>query len=258
MGRYIWIFWAWVCSASSLVQPASASEDLLVPNPTELSGTWYLRIRTATDARIPIIGTTHIRSTTHLLATIQDTPSGLTQTQQTCSVDNRPSRSITRTVLPEAFIAHLPIKTYPVQLTTKPDGTIDYSADLKQQYVGYDGAKANGTIPDSRKHPAVFDWDEDGFPGASVLIDIPLFGHIRIYLVQTNHTFLQGVVVSTDRVEGTTHQRLLNQRTIGADNRLFAANPKLTVGTGHDHFEMMRIEEGATCKDIVRLAEGSF
>jgi len=258
MGRFIWMFGTLVCAVSSLVQPAFASEDLLDSEPVDLSGTWYLRIRTATDAKIPIIGTTHIRSTTHLLSTIQNTPSGLKQTQQTCSVDNRPSRSITRTVLPEAFITHLPIKTYPVQLTTKADGTIGYSADLQQQYVGYDGAIANGTIPESRKDPAVTDWDEDGKPGASVLIEIPLFGHIRIYLVQTNHTFLRGIVMGTDRVEGTTHQKLLEQRTIGADNRLFAANPKLTVSTGHNHFEMMRTEEGATCKDIVRLAKGSF
>lgn len=258
MGRFIWILVGLVCAVSSLVQPASASEDQLAKQHVDLSGTWYLRIRTATDAKIAIIGTTHIRSTTHLLATIQDTPSGLKQTQQTCSVDNRPSRSITRTVLPEAFIAHLPVKTYPIQITAKADGTIGYSADLKQQYVGYDGAIANGTIPESRKDPAVTDWDEDGYPGASVLVDIPLFGHIRIYLVQTNHTFLRGVVMGTDRVEGTTHLKLLDQRTIGADNRLFAANPKLTIGTGHNHFEMMRTEEGATCKDIVRLAEGSF
>ena len=233
-------------------------EDLLTQATPDLSGTWYLRIRTATNVRVPIIGSTYIRSTTHLLATTQSTPTGLEQTQQTCSVDNRPSRSITRTVLPEAFIAHLPIKTYPVQLTQKADGTIGYSADLQQQYVGYDGAIANGTIPESKKDPAITDWDEDGFPGASVLVDIPLLGHIRIYMIQTNHTFLRGAVISSDQVEGTTHQRVLEQRTIGASNRLFAATPKLTIGTGHNNFEMTRIPEGSTCKDIKRLSEGTF
>ena len=42
-------------------------------------------------------------------------------------------------------------------------------------------------IPRDKKHPAIFDWDEDGKPGASVLVDVPIIGHIRIYMVQTNH-----------------------------------------------------------------------
>ena len=227
-------------------------------NPIDLSGTWYLRIRTATNAKVPIIGSTYIRSTTHLLTTIEATDTGFNQTQKTCVVDNRPDRSITRTVLPKAFIDHLPVKTYPIELSPNADGTMAYRADLIQQYVGYDGVKANGTIPSRAKDPAVFDWDEDGKPGASVLVDIPIIGHVRIYMVQTNHTVLTGTVKNADRIEGKTNQLLLQQRTIGADNRLLAANPKLSVGEGHDRFEMVRTKPGSTCADIKRLAEGTF
>ena len=226
--------------------------------PIDISGTWYMRIRTATNAKVPIIGNTYIRSTTHLLTRIERTEDGFQQTQKTCVVDNRPDRSITRTVLPKAFIDHLPVKTYPVVLTPLPDGRTAYNADLVQQYVGYDGKKANGTIPEDSEDPAVFDWDEDGKPGASVLIDIPIIGHVRIYMVQTTHTFLEGTVQNAEKIEGSTKQRLLQQRTIGADNRLLAANPKLTIGEGHDKFELMRIESEATCADIKRLAKGTF
>lgn len=236
----------------SLWSPSAAAE---IP---DLTGSWYLTIRTATNAKVPIIGNTNIKSTTHLLVSIDESEGVLSQTQQTCVVDNRPSRSITRTVLPKAFIEHLPIKTYPISVTEQPDGTVAYYADLVQQYVGYDGAKANGVIPQRAKDPAVFDWDEDGKPGASVLIDIPIIGHVRIYMVQTNHTVLTGTVQSSDRIEGRTKQLLLQQRTIGADNRLLAANPKLTVADGHNHFELSRIEMGSTCTDIARLAKGRF
>jgi len=224
----------------------------------ELAGTWYLRIRTATDARVPIIGNTHIRSTTHLLVSITDADGVLNQTQKTCIVDSRPSRSITRTVLPKAFVDHLPVKTYPVSVSESEDGSWTYNADLHQQYVGYDGVKAGGVIPDNAKDPSVFDWDEDGKPGASILIDLPLFGHIRIYMVQTNHTLLNGQLVNDNRIEGRSKQLVLDQRTIGADNRLLATSPKLSVGKGHDRFEMMRIEDGATCTNIQQLADGTF
>ena len=226
--------------------------------PSPFAGTWYLRMRTATDAKIPIIGTTHIKSTTNLLTTITVKDGALMQRQKTCIVDSRPSRSITRTVLPQTFIDHLPVKTYPIKLRQGDDGTWQYRADLKQQFVGYDGKKANGKIPESTADPSVFDWDEDGDPGASVLINVPLFGKVRIYLVQTNHTILTGRAISPDRIEGTTRQLLLQQRTIGASNRLLAANPKLTIGTGHNSFEMMRTKDGANCNDIAILAKGTF
>ena len=83
MGRFIWILWTLLCSWTVCTPSAAASEDLLTQATPDLSGTWYLRIRTATNVRVPIIGSTYIRSTTHLLATTQSTPTGLEQTQQT-------------------------------------------------------------------------------------------------------------------------------------------------------------------------------
>ena len=68
------------------------------------------------------------------------------------------------------------------------------AADPRQQYVGYHGHLSPDDIPRDKKHPAIFDWDEDGKPGASVLVDVPIIGHIRIYMVQTNHTILSGQV----------------------------------------------------------------
>ena len=241
--------------------PSEAPSDIpetQTPTPPDLTGTWYMRIRTATNARLAIIGTTKIRSTTHLLVHIENVNGTLTQTQKTCAVDTRPSRSISRTVLPKAFIDHLPVKSYPVELSLTEDGTWSYEADLRQQFVGYHGDLATDGIPEDDEHPSVFDWDEDGKPGASVLADIPLFGHIRIYMVQTNHTLISGQVLNEDRIEGRTRQRVLDQRTIGADNRLFAASPKLSVGTGHDRLELMRIDTPATCDDITRMAKGTF
>ena len=245
-------------AAFVITQPAHAMPSDSEGDLSSLAGTWYLRMRTATDAKIPIIGTTHIKSTTHLLTEIMHSNGELLQRQKTCIVDSRPSRSITRTVLPQTFIDHLAVKSYPIEVLPGEDGKRLYRADLKQQFVGYDGEKANGKMPEKASDPSVFDWDEDGDPGASVIINVPLFGRVRIYLVQTNHTVLTGTVVNPDRIEGTTQQLLLKQRTIGASNRLLAANPKLTIGKGHNRFEMMRTESGSTCADVARLAEGTF
>lgn len=237
---------------------ADAPELEIEHAPPDISGTWHLLMRTATDARVPIIGTTHIKTTTHLLITIAVKDDEILQSQKTCIVDSRPSRNLTRTILPEAFIEHLTQKTYPIQVEQKPDGGWSYYADLKQQYVGYHGHLSPDDIPRDKKHPAIFDWDEDGKPGASVLVDVPIIGHIRIYMVQTNHTILSGQVDDDGVIRGRGKQRLLLQRTIGADNRLLATSPKLSVSTGHDAFEMTRLADGASCADVKAGATGRF
>ena len=238
---------------------ASGSPEPSVAHATpDISGTWHLLMRTATDAKVPIIGTTHIKTTTHLLIKIAYRDGQILQSQKTCIVDSRPSRNLTRTILPDAFIEHLTQKTYPIQVEPKEDGGWSYYADLKQQHVGYHGHLSPDDIPRDKRHPAIYDWDEDGKPGASVLVDVPIFGHIRIYMVQTNHTVLSGQVVDDDVIRGHGKQRFLLQRTIGADNRLLATSPKLSVSGGHDAFEMTRLPDGATCTDVKAGAVGRF
>ena len=227
-------------------------------SPPEIVGTWYLRMQTAVDARIRFLGSIHIRTTTHLLIKISSGPEGYAQHQKTCIVDSRPSRNITKTTLPEAFISHLAQKTYPITLSANPDGSWEYTADLQQQFVGYDGKRSPNAIPESRKHPAVYDWDEDGEPGATVIVDVPILGDVRLFLVQTNHTILKGTFAPPGRVSGTAHQRLMAQQTIGADNLLLAGSPRLTIGSGHNGFEMVSITADADCAEIKRLAGDSF
>ncbi len=241
-----------IALSMALVGTEAMAEEPATP---PLSGTWHLRMRTATEASIPIIGTTRINTTTHLLIHIKKNESGeLQQTQKTCVVDSVPDRSLTRTVLPPSFINNLPVKTYPITVEQKADGSWSYNADLRQQHVGYKGELAPAGVPQNKDHPAVFDWDSDGHPGATVLVDVPLFGDVAVYILQTNHTLLYGEVTNKDLIEGNTKMLLLGQRTIGASNRLLAANPTLTIGKGHTAYEMMRINDDAQCRDIEQRA----
>jgi hypothetical protein len=116
--------------------------------------------------------------------------------------------------------------------------------------VGYDPVKTGGKMPEKKSDPSIFDWDKDGVPGASIYVDIPVIGNVRVYMVQTNHTQLLGRLINAGRIEGRTNMILIDQHTIGADNFLFNRSAEIRPAGGYDDFEMVRIDDGATCATI--------
>ncbi|MDP6935359.1 MAG: hypothetical protein QGG40_20735, partial [Myxococcota bacterium] len=100
-----------------------------------------------------------------------------------------------------------------------------------------------------------WDADEDGVPGVTVLLDVPLFDDVRVYMVQTGHTLLQGQVRGPDEVHGAIEVTTLEQRTIGASNVLFTPNPRIEPNNARSTFSLVRVEEGTTCSDLVTVNE---
>ena len=217
--------------------------------PPDLSGTFHLRMRTATDADVPVIGTTRVNTVSDMLATIERKGDAYVQTHTTCFVNATPTRGFARTVLPPTFIKALPVKTYPLVLTEDANGW-KYDADLQPQSVGYHMDQTGGPMPTESNHPAIYDWDGDGKPGASVMVDIPVFGEFRIFMVQWSHARLTGRIQSADEVTGKAIMMDLNQRTIGADNVLFRTSPKIRPAPQPKNFELTRVPFGSTCADL--------
>lgn len=217
--------------------------------PPDLSGTFHLRMRTATDADVPVIGTTRVNTVSDMLATIERKGDAFVQTHITCFVNAIPTRGFARTVLPPTFIKALPVKTYTLALTQDDSGW-RYDADLQPQSVGYHMDQTGGPMPTKSDHPAIYDWDGDGKPGASVMVDIPLFGEFRIFMVQWSHARLTGRIQSADEVTGKAIMMGLNQRTIGADNVLFRTSPKIRPAPEPKNFELTRVPAGSTCADL--------
>ena len=231
---------------AGLWSSAATAQDASHP---DLTGTFRLTMRTATEAKVPVIGTTIVKTTSKLLATVTWTGGQYVQTHRTCTVDAIPSRGIAKTVLPPTFIAALPVKTYPLRLSQDAQGWA-FDADLMPQSVGYHPDQNGGVMPKDKDNPAIYDWDEDGKPGASVMVDIPVIGQFRIYMVQFSHARLTGRVQSADLVTGKTVMMALDQKTIGADNVLFSSSPSVAPAQGHWAFEMERIADGSTCSDL--------
>lgn len=232
---------------SLLVLPLAAAAQ---SPPPDLRGTWRMDLRIVSEAHVPVLGTTVIKSRTTFLVTVDGEAGAPVVHTDPCHLEAEPSRAIARTTIPRSFIEALPEKDFPAVLTATAEGWA-MKADMKPQYLGYDAAASPKALPEDADHPAVRDLEGDGKPGGTIHLDAPVFGLIELYVVQRAHTVLDAKLTGADVFEGGATVRTFGQRTIGASNRLFAANADVTVNQSASGFRWARVPEGTTCAALV-------
>jgi len=220
--------------------PAAATTTAATQS--DLSGRWVLELSVVISAKIPVFGQTELVTKTTMLANISD---GI-QHHTTCTVNPTSPLRMVVTTVPDSFIRHIKDKSYPI--TVGADGS--YRADFGPQYIAYDPTISGGDPPAEPDHPAVFDWDDDGNPGATILLDAPLFGRSEVYITQLAHTRLIGQVTSPDTITGGLNIVSMRQRSIGAKPAMFASNPEATPVEEKSGFVMRRVPAETTCADL--------
>ena len=102
------------------------------------------------------------------------------------------------------------------------------------------------------------DEDMDGKPG--VTHQFKLFGNTcEMYLSQRTLLTLNGSIVDRDTIEGTMHTVISQQTFHGSNNPICALAPSSTLPIEdcgeHKYFKLMRIEDGATCEEVMALTD---
>ena len=218
--------------------------------PPDISGVYRLELTVASRADVPVLGEADIVAHTTMLATVTpDGSGGYTQRHTTCRIQPESTLRIGQTRIPRSFVAPMPDKTYPLALSMAPDGRWQYAADFGAQHIGYDPTRAGGQPPDTDSHPAVLDWEGDGKPGATIFLEVPVFGQVEVYITQLAHTRVSGHLTE-DGAAGGVQIVALHQRSIGAQPSVFAANPNVTQLPGQSRFSLTRIPDGSTCADL--------
>ncbi len=221
--------------------------------PPDLAGTWRVEWVAANRVKVPILGTTTVLTRQVSLARVAAVDGGFEQSHVACSIAAESDSSFTSTTFPPGFLRSLPTKRYPLQLVDTAEGW-RLAADTGPLAIGFRAELASG-LPTEVADPSVFDWDDDGAPGATVTVRAPLFGEVDVYVVQASRGLLDGRVVVQDGVatgvEGAFRLGDFAQHTIGASNRLFHTTPRATFVPEQSHLWMSRVADGATCADLV-------
>ena len=142
-------------------------------------------------------------------------------------------------IFPEKFIAALAKHNYPIQLEKDAQGW-SYRADLGVERIGYRANGSDDKLPTKVDDPAVFDWDEDGHPGATLKLSIPLLPSGELYVVQRGQSILTGRVVQPGKIEGGIEVRNFDQKVLDAWPGFLAKSPEIEPNPKESRFTLSR------------------
>lgn len=172
----------------------------------------------------------------------------MTQSHQVCDFRVLDS-AIIKMVFSDKFIAALAKHTYPIQMEKDAQGWL-YRADLGMERIGYREDSANGKLPTEIDDPAVYDWDGDGHPGATLKLSVPLLPDGELYVVQRGHSVLNGRVFAPGRIDGDIEVRSFEHRILGAKPSFLHRSPEITPDPKGSRFSLSPVPAGSTCESL--------
>lgn len=150
---------------------------------------------------------------------------------------------------PPAFVRSLRVREYPISLTEVSGGST-YTADMGVELIGLEPTFAEAELPRNARHPSVRDTDRDGAPGATIEMQIPALGRVKLYVVQRSHRVLNGRRAPDGSVRGTVDIRLQEQRTIGANPALLGRSPAIRPVPTRSDFSLVRVSALTDCSQL--------
>ncbi len=222
----------------------SAQEDNPLP-----PGAYRLEMIMASTTRVPFFGASKSASKSVSLVEIKRDGAALIQTHKACDFRVLEDSKFIKMIFPEKFVAALAKHSYPLQLEKDAQGW-RYRADLGVERIGYKSNGNEASLPTKIDDPAVYDWDGDGQPAATLKISIPLLPDGELYVVQRGHSILNGRIGQPGRVEGAIETRLFEQRVLGAWPGFLNQSAEIEPDAKESRFTLTQIASGSTCESI--------
>jgi len=240
-----YVLHAFVLVLASLPGILSAQDDLpLAP------GTYRLEMILASTTRVPVFGASKSASKSVSLVEIKREGVTLIQTHKTCDFRVLEDSKFIKMIFPEKFVAALARHTYPLQFEKDSQGW-RYRADLGIERIGYKSSGSETALPAKIDDPAVYDWDGDGKPAATLKISIPLLPDGEFYVVQRGHSILNGRLVQPGRIEGGIETRLFEQKVLGAWPGFLNQSAEVEPDPKESRFILTQVATGSSCETLL-------
>lgn len=221
-----------------------AQEENVLP-----PGTYRLEMIMASTTRLPFFGSSKSASKSVSLVQIRRDGDTFIQSHRVCDFRVLEDSAMVKMVFPETFIAALANHTYPIQLERDAQGW-RYRADLGIERIGYRGATGDEKLPAKVDDPAVYDWDGDGRPGATLKLSVPLLPDGELYVVQRGHSILNGRIVEPGKVEGAIEVPVFEQRVLEARPSFLNKSPEIKPEPKESRFSLTQIPDESSCDTL--------
>ncbi|MGC6509712.1 MAG: hypothetical protein ACON4U_14910 [Myxococcota bacterium] len=207
-----------------------------------LPGLYGLEVVMAGLIHVPFLGEIKIMTRSLLAVEIIEVNGQYWQAQQVCAIESYDSSRLSETRIPSRFVSAIPPQRIPIVL----NGT-EISWDPKPVYLGFDGQYP---LPVELTDPRAIDSDQDGVPGVTVFLDIPLLGTVELYMVQSSDIAMIGNLDS-EGGRGQIKVQELAQETIGSSHIVFNRSNQLIPQPEQSTFWLKPLT-GNDCQSVVQ------
>jgi hypothetical protein len=215
---------------------SAAQDDSVLP-----SGTYRLEMIMSTVSHLPFLGSSKSASKSVSVVEVRREGSDLIQSHQVCDFRVLEDSAMIKMVFSD--------NTYPIQMEKDAQGW-RYRADLGMERIGYRADSLDGKLPTKIDDPAVYDWDGDGHPGATLRLAVPLLPDGELYVVQRGQSFLNGRVVAPGRIDGGIEVRSFEHRVLGAKPSFLNRSPEIEPDPKGSRFSISPVPAGTTCESL--------
>jgi len=225
----------------------SRGSDAEVPHERPpLAGYWAQRRFYSSLSDLPVLGMKETSTTSISLVKIEEHENGqLTLVTTLCGIDiDNGAEGMVDVLVPDAFVRSIPQATLSATLTREERGWRFFQPRHFDVRGAVLESKADESLPVDVDDPRVFDQDEDGEPGVTMIVTGLTQG--RLFIVQRTSYELDGFVVSDLLIEGRadwTDEQVL----LASDNPNLTGSPPKTPKLEASTFTMLRLTGEPDC-----------
>ncbi len=241
-----------LATPATAATPSSSQSGLDYP---DVQGTWAMKLVEVSKSKAPLIGDVTSSTITYLKVNMTQSQSQVRMTETACDVRVNSDQGAVTTHIPDRFVAHMNpvVRTATLQ---GQNGVWTLNAPKTYQYYGLrPSIGETAPLPHSASNKYVYDQDEDGHPGMTIRLSGLLSG--QIYMIQRTWDELQGKLYKSGQWAGPVDWKT-DQIVLQKTGRVFGEMSPSTPMPNKSYFQLVKVDNNATCKDIVQKKDKLF